>query len=1271
MIPHGVPIVSVLFHEPDSENTKLVRIGEQISNLTSTDEEEPITGYLRGIQLCPHENNMNKGHIVYDNIPTYGYVNPDCAQAIVSVEDFDVEAILLQDQDGVYHKILMENVTSIEFQNDDQTAWIEATTEDIVNYVNSVSSDAIDVISVDASTKTINATVNTTSGLDIGLLDFLTGIEGIQSVTYKVNGQTFAMTVGDETTYDPFMEGVLSNMPTSETPNVNGAMTLNAENGAQLTYTLNVTYFNQVEEFGKIDTYLDSYAGEDVTVTKSADKTYGVVGHIASAAELVFDVITAALGVKNISDITLTAGEASANGVDAATLKAFINEKIPYSDLADPVAITMAVTAGDETVSYSFTFSSDYVVDPEAIIGDVRYHTLAEALGAAKEGDTLVLQKNLTVNNAGIDGTAATPVIAIPVNMTFDGNNKTITADEASWAGTNTNHVIGASNVTATIKNLTIAGHANMKSGVVCFGQTGNVTLENVTAQNCGNCGVQVAGATVSATNLHTSGNAWGGVNVDKGSDGSTPHLTVGEGCTFGELAEVYTEITDQEVVTAASMTKYQGYGTTLKGFIYYTSDVTKFTSQGAVIYDGAIYETINDIMEQNDEVELTPEADMTQNVVVPAGKTLTLNMGNHTIANNGASDTIVNNGTMILKGTGTIDNTETNKAALTNNGHLTILGGTICRSQDTGVPDDDTHPGYYALVNHGTMVIGEEDADNSGITISSTGGYSALVENGWYDSAGKVAGEDDCHLTIYGGNFIGGKYGVKNDELGHANIYGGEFSGSSSVNVLNWHNLYIHDGTFDGTMKKQANVMNGKYNLGDGHVEISGGDFTTGFSACIIQVNGYGSNDVSLTGGVYNKKIGLASYLADGYELDEEINPGKYTVVQIEAASIGDVTYSSLAAAIEALPDGTPTTINLLEDVTENVTIPVGKNVTISGGASSATITGGLTIAAEGDADTNVTVEHINLVSPGASKTYGILSQNQSDEGQMNCNLVLNDCSITGFASKAVYGTNIKTLNLTGCRIENCATGSMDDPNTKGDYAIDLNLIAVQNAVITIDGCTFTGDLGDKAAIKITQRGGASDANASDIPKNVGEASIDSVTVKNCDFTGSTTEVDFRIGTDNKTGGDTVNTCGAFPMTIEGNNTEMVVQSAYLENEPTLTVPAGREATKAADGDIAIVLTPEEQVDAIMEDIPGATETSNNVYSIVTSNGSLENLAFLDEIAAIPGFTAMTVSDGVAAPVTFEAGGNMETFKTQVQALLPDSNEDPQVTLTLTVSVA
>ena len=37
-----------------------------------------------------------------------------------------------------------------------------------------------------------------------------------------------------------------------------------------------------------------------------------------------------------------------------------------------------------------------------------------------------------------------------------------------------------------------------------------------------------------------------------------------------------YTEITDQVVVTAPELTKIQGFGTTLKGFIYYTTDATK-----------------------------------------------------------------------------------------------------------------------------------------------------------------------------------------------------------------------------------------------------------------------------------------------------------------------------------------------------------------------------------------------------------------------------------------------------------------------------------------------------------------------------------------------------------------------------------------------------------------------------------------------------------------------------------------------------------------------
>lgn len=1172
---------------------------------------------------------------------------------------------------------------------------------------------------------------------------------------------------------------------------------------ASIVYTLNVSYFNQLEEFTKVDTYLDSYAGADATVTKSSEKNYSVVTHVSDAADILLDVFSAIAQIKNLTKVKVIVGEESTEGIDAGTLKEFLADKLHYEITWPAVTAVIEITAGEETATYTLVYSSDYdqiatakaitdgvlatahddeyikivpyedsvevylkkpvdqmvdsigfgdmlksldhlksvtfnmhlsttgdaqetnatieapvtdekltqlkttlsailpnddlailvisttkfyydnvylgdgidhaiiyeasicsewIADPEATIGEARYHTVAEALAAAKSGETVKLEKDITISNDQVNATPNSPVIVIPAGITFDGAEHTITADDATWVGTNANHILGVSNVTATIKNVTVIGNAKTKSGIVCFGQTGNATLENVTAQNCGNCGVQVAGATVVATGLHTSGNAWGGVNADKGSDGSTPNLTIGEGCTFAESAEVYTEITDQEVVTAPSLTKYQGFGTNLKGFIYYTSDVSKL----GTVYNGAVYETLNDILENNETVDLTVDKDVTENITVPAGKTLNLNLNGKTVANNEDADTLTNNGTLVISGNGVIDNTATRKAALTNNGNLTILGGTISRSQDTGVPDDDTHPGYYTLVNHGTMVIGSEDGDNSAINISSTGGYSALVENGWYDSTGKTAGEDDCTLTIYGGNFSGGKYCVKNDELGNVTIKGGSYAGSFNVNVLNWHNLYIEDGTFDATAKNTANIANGKYQQGVGHIEISGGEFTSGATKTnLIQINGYTSSDITLTGGVFNKKTGLANYLADGYELNTEINPGKFTVAEIEATKIGDETYPSVAAAIAAISDNTPTTIQMLQDVEENVTVPVGKNITINGGENSAKITGGITVAASGAADTNLTVENVELVSPGTSKTYGILSQNQSDDGQMNCNLTLNNVKISGFTSKAIYGTNIKSLTMNGCHIENCATGDMDTPNTKGDYAVDLNLIAVQDAVVTINNTTFTGELGEKAAIKITARGGASDLNASDIPKNVGEATVEKVSITNCDFSGSTTTVDYRIGTDNKTGGDSLNTTGHYAVEIEGN-TEMVIQSAYLVDEPTLTVPVGRTASKTADGDIAIDLTVEEQMDAIMEDIPGASETSNNVYSI-TADNTLD-LSFVDEIVAIEGYAGMTITSGEQS-ASHTAGTPVDTLKSTVQSWLPDANSDPAITLTITAN--
>ena len=397
------------------------------------------------------------------------------------------------------------------------------------------------------------------------------------------------------------------------------------------------------------------------------------------------------------------------------------------------------------------------------------------------------------------------------------------------------------------------------------------------------------------------------------------------------------------------------------------------------------------------------------------------------------------------------------------------------------------------------------------------------------------------------------------------------------------------------------------------------------------------------------------------------------------DVSRLGNIFSADDTVVYETLEDAAEngTSIKLTKNLTGITNIPVGKSIEIDG--QGATINGQIKCIATGTGATNVTLKNMTLDGAGSGVTYGIISQNQTDEGQMECNLTLNNVNMTGYTSKAIYGTNLKTLTINGGTISDCATGEMDDPNTKGDYAIDLNLCAVQGTVVVIDGVTFSGDLGQKAAIKITQRGGASDEGASDIPKNVGEASIESVTIQNCNFTGSTTEVDFRIGTDNKSPDvDGLNTTGAFAVTLTGN-TEMVVQSAYLENEPTLTVPQGRSASKTAETDIALDETPSEQIDEQVQSFieglsaEGVTVEADpsvpNTYSI-TTNGSMAVDSLIDQIVALEGVTGLKITDGRDTAEYMPIGGDLATFKSQVAAMLPTLNEDPEVTLTMTVTV-
>lgn len=96
-------------------------------------------------------------------------------------------------------------------------------------------------------------------------------------------------------------------------------------------------------------------------------------------------------------------------------------------------------------------------------------------------------------------------------------------------------NIAGAENV--IIRNLTVEGA--VKHGINLY-KSVDVLIENVVAKDNGALGICVNASEVTLKNVTTSGNAWGGVNVDNKVGEVT--LTVDEACSFGEYLQIYAD---------------------------------------------------------------------------------------------------------------------------------------------------------------------------------------------------------------------------------------------------------------------------------------------------------------------------------------------------------------------------------------------------------------------------------------------------------------------------------------------------------------------------------------------------------------------------------------------------------------------------------------------------------------------------------------------------------------------------------------------------------
>ena len=293
---------------------------------------------------------------------------------------------------------------------------------------------------------------------------------------------------------------------------------------------------------------------------------------------------------------------------------------------------------------------------------------------------------------------------------------------------------------------------------------------------------------------------------------------------------------------------------------------------------------------------------DVTESVTFPNIKrNYTLNLNGHTITNDGGDTiTVGAKATLTITGEGTVDNVTNGKAAIVNNGTLTLNGGTYTRSPENPENNKDSGGGnsFYTILNDkgGKLTI------NDGVTVTNVGHFSSMIRNG---------GNDPSTLTINGGTFSGGVNTVKNDVYGELTITGGDFSNTSQYVIMNWNKAKISGGTFEANANAEAVLFSALLDAecAVGELTITGGTFKGADGQAMID-NRYDASHIgsaTVSGGTFTADV--TGFLADGFgSYKNAVDDGFYRVgvkqdvAAVTADQIGGKTEDNAAVIETAL---------------------------------------------------------------------------------------------------------------------------------------------------------------------------------------------------------------------------------------------------------------------------------------------------------------------------------------------------------------------------------
>lgn len=528
--------------------------------------------------------------------------------------------------------------------------------------------------------------------------------------------------------------------------------------------------------------------------------------------------------------------------------------------LAVMMVLTMAPVAfagNENTVE-----TSEYVAE----INGTGYATLQAAIDAAKDGDTITLLKDITVD--GEDKDTSRTVIDKPI--TLDLNDKTIKSPD-NMGNNERNFVALYISADVTI-NATIGGINTGKNGAYAINVMNGATL------------------TINGGNYYGGGTAVqvqkGTANINGGTFACEPYSNPTYGYKFliNCIDAAYKNGTAKVSIKGGSFVNYDPSGSASEnpignfcpsGYVAVkggTEDAPVWTVEDHRVAEvgNTGYSTLSAaVAAANNGDTVTLLTNTAEDITIAQDKDIILDLNGKKLTNKtGHTITVEQGATLTINGEGTVDNVTHQKTTIYNKGTVTLNGGTYDRSKEDGIKDSNT---YYTLLNHGTMTV-------ANVTVNNKGGYSSLFENGYFNQKPETKnGIANPILTIKSGNFTGGINTVKNDDdatmiiddgtfanyaqaafQNHniATINGGTFDGSTVYAILNCgvctgndaehdkHQLIINDGKFSGKIRKGNDKDGVHYDFGS--IAIKGGYFTTDPSDYVASGYVAGTSDVS-----------------------------------------------------------------------------------------------------------------------------------------------------------------------------------------------------------------------------------------------------------------------------------------------------------------------------------------------------------------------------------------------------------------------------------------